>query len=303
MPVRTGRHKTKGNPQRYELQIAKLVENGRRSSTIFSQPAIITSIISLRFCFQVRIERKARLEHRLDRTDTASGMPSGNHRSSGHPGSTGLSPVDSGPAEATIEAPSDTSLSCAGPACKVHLVEGSGTELSGETENLLRSRLRSAALLLFAGFAAFLVWHITRLSFATVEMFVLFVLHCLTTVVLGLIALSLCSRCQMTTKQLRWVELITFGLPVVFSVLLQHSKALLWADWHGVIPPVSGVWLLQIFLYALFIPNTWKRAAVVIGLMAAMPLVGMISQRVARSRNGSGARRPIRSSSSRLCWF
>jgi serine/threonine-protein kinase len=71
------------------------------------------------------------------------------------------------------------------------------------------------------------------------------------------------------------VELITFGLPVVFSLLMQHSKALLWAEWYGVIPPVSGVWLLQIFLYALFIPNTWQRAAVVIGLIATAPLVGM----------------------------
>jgi serine/threonine-protein kinase len=182
----------------------------------------------------------------------------------------------SGPAEVTLEAASDSSLSCVGPACKVHLVQGSAGELSGETENLLRARLRSAALLLFAGFAAFLVWHITRLSLATGEMLALFVLHCITTFTLGVIALALCSRCKMTTSQLRWVELVTFGLPVVFTMLLQHSKALLWADWHGVVPPVSGVWLLQIFLYALFIPNTWKRAAAVIGLMAAMPLVGMI---------------------------
>ena len=222
------------------------------------------------------------MDHRLDRTDSASGAPGGNHRGQayapagraamGHPG-TG----QSGPAEVTLEAASDSSLSCVGPACKVHLVQGSAGELSGETENLLRSRLRSAALLLFAGFAAFLVWHITRLSLATGEMVALFVLHSITTLVLGTIALSLCSRCQMTTAQLRWVELVTFGLPVVFTVLLQHSKAILWAEWHGVVPPVSGVWLLQIFLYALFIPNTWKRAAIVIGLMAAMPIVGMVA--------------------------
>ncbi len=217
------------------------------------------------------MERKVRLDPRLDRTDSASAKPNGEQRA------TGLGPGPIGPAEVTLEAPSDSSLSCVGPACRVHLVQGSGTELSGETEHLLRSRLRSAALLLFSGFAAFLVWHITRLSFATVDMFVLFVLHSVTTVVLGLVALSLCSRCQMTTGQLRWVELITFGLPVVFTVLLQHSKAMLWADWYGVIPPVSSIWLLQIFLYALFIPNTWQRAAGAIGLMAAMPLVGMLA--------------------------
>jgi eukaryotic-like serine/threonine-protein kinase len=205
------------------------------------------------------------LDDRLARTDTAGNVNGGPH----------LAHAPSGPTEMTLEAPSDSSLSCVGPACKVHLVQGSGTELSGETENLLRSRLRSAALLLFAGFAAFLIWHITRINLATVESAVLFVLHCVTTFVLGLIAISLCSRCSMTTQQLRWVELITFGLPVVFSMLLQHSKALIWAEWYGVIPPVSGVWLLQIFLYALFIPNTWKRAAVVLGLIAMAPLVSI----------------------------
>ena len=69
-----------------------------------------------------------------------------------------LSPID-----ATLDAPTDGSTgsgsdfeSRASQACRVHLVQGSGGELSGETEDLLRSRLRSAALLLFAGFAAFL---------------------------------------------------------------------------------------------------------------------------------------------------
>ncbi|MCI0357322.1 MAG: serine/threonine protein kinase [Planctomycetaceae bacterium] len=205
------------------------------------------------------------MDDRLSRTDTAGKVNGGLHTAHAR----------SGPTEMTLEAPSDSSLSCVGPACKVHLVQGSGTELSGETENLLRSRLRSAALLLFAGFAAFLIWHITRINLATGASAVLFVLHCVTTVVLGLIAISLSSRCPMTTRQLRWVELVTFGLPVVFTMLLQHSKAIVWAEWYGVIPPISCIWLLQIFLYALFIPNTWKRAAVVLGLIAAAPLVSV----------------------------
>ena len=77
------------------------------------------------------------------------------------------------PTDATLDAPSESSGSlpesvqtgCVGPECRVHLVQGSGTDLSGETEKLLRSRLRSAALLLFAGFAAFLVWHTIRIEF------------------------------------------------------------------------------------------------------------------------------------------
>jgi serine/threonine-protein kinase len=181
-----------------------------------------------------------------------------------------------GPAEITLAASSDSSLSCVGSACKVHLVKGSGAELSGETENLLRSRLRSAALLSFAGFAAFLVWHLMRLELKSWELVLIFAAHVATTVILGLIGLSLCARCKMTTAQLRWLELTTFGIPVAFFLLLQHSKAEFWADTYGMLPGLSTAWLLQIFLYALFIPNNWRRAACVIGVMAAGPLVGLL---------------------------
>ena len=78
-------------------------------------------------------------------------------------------PASLGPADITLEAPSDPSsdrtASCHA-ACKVHLVEGSGSELSGEVQSLLRSRLRSAALLTFVAFAVFLVWHVFSLDLA-----------------------------------------------------------------------------------------------------------------------------------------
>ena len=38
------------------------------------------------------------------------------------------------------------------------------------------------------------------------------------------------------------------------------------------VPQIIGGWMLLIFCYALFVPNTWRRAAVVIGLMAAAPI-------------------------------
>src|SRR5258707_15014098 len=78
-------------------------------------------------------------------------------------------PASLGPADITLEAPSDPSsdrtASCHA-ACKVHLVEGSGSELSGEVQSLLRSRVRSAALLTFVAFAVFLVYHIFQLDLA-----------------------------------------------------------------------------------------------------------------------------------------
>ncbi len=191
-----------------------------------------------------------------------------------------LSRTETGPAELTLEAPSDLSVECSGPSCRVHLVEGSGTELSGDTENLLRSRLRSAALLLFAGFSSFLVYHIWQLDFGTWMQVVIFASHVATTAIMGLIGFSLCTRCQLSTQQLRGLELVTFAIPAAFFLLLQHAKAMNWADLYGMLPGLSAAWLLQIFLYALFIPNRWPRAAVVLGLMAAAPLVGVVGSAI-----------------------
>ena len=168
-----------------------------------------------------------------------------------------------------------SSAECVGPHCPVHLVEGSGPQLSGETEFLLRSRLRSAALLSFAGFAAFLVWHVSLVDFGSQIGVITFADHAITTLILGVIGMSLCNRCRMTTRQLRWVELITFGLPVAFFMLLQHSKLVQFAHDYAILPELGAVWLLQIFVYALFIPNTWRRAAVVLGVMSAAPLVSL----------------------------
>jgi serine/threonine-protein kinase len=177
--------------------------------------------------------------------------------------------------------------SAGGRRCRVHLVEGSATELSGETADLLRSRLRNASLLLFGGFAAFLVWHTVRIDLSTWLSALVYAAHCLSTLILGVIAFSLLSRCPMTNGQLRAVELITFGIPTLFFMLLQHSRMSYSASLYGILPELASVWLLEVFTYALFIPNSWKRAAVVIGVMAAAPLVtaaitGLVNPEVGR---------------------
>src|SRR5690606_16743080 len=41
---------------------------------------------------------------------------------------------------------------------------------------------------------------------------------------------------------------------------------------RGFMPPPMPFWLLLIFTYGMFIPNTWRRAAVVIGSMAVASL-------------------------------
>jgi serine/threonine-protein kinase len=184
--------------------------------------------------------------------------------------------ADSSAGSVEIVPGSSGTSGCSGPRCRVHLVEGSSTELAGETEQLLRSRLRSSSLLLFAGFAAFLVWHTFQVELGSWLPVMVYAAHVVCTLVLGAIAVSLLTRCRMTTNQLRGVELITFGLPTLFFMLLQHSRMTFSAASYGILPELASLWLLQIFTYALFIPNSWRRAAIVIGLMAAAPIVAAV---------------------------
>ena len=181
-----------------------------------------------------------------------------------------------GPADITLDAPSPdperTAPYISGP-CRVHLVEGSGSQHSGELNELLRSRLRSAALLMFGGFAIFLIWHIFIFQPHTTLKIVTFIAHLLVTMVLGAVGFSLCSKCRMTNGQLRAVELVAFGIPVVFFMLMQHGDVVrMVIEQRHAHPDLPAMWLLVIFTYALFIPNDWRRAAVVLTIVALAPV-------------------------------
>ncbi len=182
-----------------------------------------------------------------------------------------------GPADITLDAPSpdpeQTAPYAPGP-CRIHLVEGSGSQPSGEVQELLRSRLRSAALLMFGGFAVFLLYHIYIFEPTTTAPIATFLAHIGVTMVLGAVGFSLCSKCRMTIGQLRAVELITFAAPVAFFMLMQHSRTVYYVIERAQLHPgLSALWLLPIFTYALFIPNDWRRAAVIIATIAAAPLI------------------------------
>jgi len=145
-----------------------------------------------------------------------------------------------------------------------------------ETNGLLRSRLRSAAVLMFAGFAAFFVWHTIRIEFESGLKVALYAAHLVTTMTMAGLAYWLASSSRLTVRQLRLIELLTFGMPVAFFLLMQYERCVQWAAEFGTLPEVTPGWVLLIFTYALFIPNTWQRAAVAVGIMAAAPLVGIV---------------------------
>jgi hypothetical protein len=143
---------------------------------------------------------------------------------------------------------------------QVALVEGSLPRHSQETLDLLAIRLRTVALLLGAGFAVFLVRGLfsfeefTQGAFASV-----FYAHLAVTLLLAMLAWRLYVKCEKIHKRLRFAELLIFGAPAAFFLLLGYHKLIFCAemgDGHSHIPNLSGAWTLLIFCYAMFVPNT-----------------------------------------------
>src|SRR5262245_54642516 len=153
---------------------------------------------------------------------------------------------------------------------RMEIVEGSGPHLTAETQVLLRLRLKAAAIILLIGFAAFLVRHVIGVLTGEPLHPLLLGCHILVCVALTLSAMRLCRQCPLSMRKLQIAELVVFGLPAIFFLLLQHRVTLDDVA-RGFMPPPMPFWLLLIFTYALFIPNTWQRAAVVIGVMALTP--------------------------------
>jgi serine/threonine-protein kinase len=156
----------------------------------------------------------------------------------------------------------------------VALVDGTIAQLDADTQAMLRNRLRLSAMVLFFGFAIFLVAYVVWTMLAeTVEDYRIGFLgfQAGITIVLGLLWLVMAYRRTRSILRLRLAELIIFGLPMVFFLAFQYFEM-----GNLGLGPFSGLWLMLMFTYALFIPNPLKRAASVIGIMAAAPIILMV---------------------------
>jgi serine/threonine-protein kinase len=183
-------------------------------------------------------------------------------------------------ADATLDSPANgleiVTRHAMGERCaQVCVVEGSGPHLTSETASVLRVRLRAAAICLFVGLGSFLVWRLIsppKASSVAPNPW-LFYLHLATTAVLAVPMFSLCRKCEkQTLPWLRGYELLIFGMPAVFFVLLNIAANDYWAKQGKLANPMSS-WFLLMFTYALFIPNTWKRATAVLTPIALAPIV------------------------------
>jgi serine/threonine-protein kinase len=179
------------------------------------------------------------------------------------------------PAEDSNQSGSDSSVQQLRAAARQHvaLVEGSRPHLSAETRDLLRSRLRLAAIVVFLCFLAFLVrWFFLWEEWGKPEHRLLFYAHIAVTAMLGASTFLLCRRCEFTMPKLWFAEFVVFGAPAFYLFVLgMHEVSYLSTLSEGAqLPTIIVPWLLMMFSYALFIPNTWQRALGVLGAMAAL---------------------------------
>jgi serine/threonine-protein kinase len=183
----------------------------------------------------------------------------------------------------TIEAPRHAVAAAAsrdvrsnGGKARIALIEGSTPHMSDETRALLRRRLRIVAILLAIGFSTFLVW---LLALSAVDGALLMAPHLLAwhigvTALLGVLSWKLCGHCDLSLRALRVAEALVFGAPAAFFLMMDYERLVYSASLgeHAHVYAVGGGWMLLIFCYAMFVPNSWQRAAVVIGLLAVMPI-------------------------------
>jgi len=102
---------------------------------------------------------------------------------------------------------------------KREVVAGSGPHHTAETQALLRSRLRAAALILLIGFSVFLLRHVVGILLGEPLYPVLLAAHVLVVLVLGFSSMPLCRQCAVSMPKLRIAELIIFGLPALYFLL------------------------------------------------------------------------------------
>ncbi|HXG09078.1 MAG TPA: serine/threonine-protein kinase [Gemmataceae bacterium] len=169
--------------------------------------------------------------------------------------------------------------------CKMALVRGSGGHSTGEVECLLRGRLRIVALLMFGSFALLTVKYLLDPDHALAPCPVQQALQGLTVVLMGGLAILLWSRAPIPLPRLRLLELVMFGAPAALFAWIQyawfHEGRLLdcanlgvgtMAIYHLAAFGASVRWFALIVVYGTFIPNTWRRCALVAGTLALIPV-------------------------------
>jgi len=154
---------------------------------------------------------------------------------------------------------------------KVGFVEGTRPHFSDETASLLRSRLQAATFVLSVIMALTFVRSLFVPNIPLVGL--------RAAILAGFVGsfFALRSRREFSLLGLQYFEAGLFGILAVQLLLMMHSELVTFAEAGESASVVAvervflAVWSILILTYAIFIPNTWKRATAVLIPAAALP--------------------------------
>lgn len=175
----------------------------------------------------------------------------------------------------------------------VRLVEGSTHQETTETTGVLRTRLMVAAWLFFGGFALFYLQGLLfdapsydfrgddHLEFVRAEGRVIYWMHVAIMALVAGIAWWLSRAKEASLTALRLTEYAIFGSIAIFFTAITHYKFEVspWLSEGAHLPVITGPWMLLLFTYALFIPNTWQRSLRFLMPATAMPIALTLVQK------------------------
>ncbi len=166
------------------------------------------------------------------------------------------------------------------------LVKGSGPHFTDEVHELLRGRLRIASSIALFGLGYFLVRSLLPggQDRAGADEYDL-ALHAAVVAILLALCTLFWTNVALSHRTLRILELVMFASMAVFFADLQFRVfyPARFADWAkdeavGHVIALGNTsnnmrWFFLIVLYGMFIPNTWKRCAIVVGCIAMIPIL------------------------------
>jgi serine/threonine-protein kinase len=165
--------------------------------------------------------------------------------------------------------------------CKVSGSRAGESKLEGEIADLLLRRLRIVTLIALLPSFLFLVRNLfDPPPMPHREMQLGLILHTIVNVLMAVIALYLFVRPTHCLYTLRGIELVLFGTLAGYFGWLQFSlfcQAELFKAGELVrrtlVVGSSIRWFFLIVIYGVFIPNTWKRCSIVVGIGALLPMI------------------------------
>lgn len=153
--------------------------------------------------------------------------------------------------------------------------------MENETRDLLRQRLRAVSFVLFCGFLMFWLraWFLDG-AFGGVDDLAEILL------IIGGLSLLFYSKLKFTLQQLRWLELLFFGVITLFIAINDYQEILKTSLTRMNVYELSAVkscfmhFFGLLMIYGMFIPNTWTRALKVLIPIAITPVIVLSTLRL-----------------------